>query len=219
MVWDLLKIITPVLLTAYLGARLAQHWQMRSWILQQKVNDRDQRYSELKTLYDDLDRIANRRLYRLRLLIWALKKADKDKIEERITSYAEVVTEWNEKFNSIVIRSVRILESGSYLIWSFEQMVSKPLLEIGSIAEGATRNFRATGSTNVSNSQWVQHEKNLDSLNYHLIDHMRNIYIELQKLKEERFFIIEDGRLNREFTDLSKVSSIHLIKAIFQQRY
>lgn len=219
MVWDLLKIITPVLLTAYLGARLAQHWQLRSWILQQKVNDREQRYSELKALYDDLDKIANRRLYRLRLLIWALKRGDKDLIEERIKSYGEVVTEWNEKFNSIVIRSVRILDTGSYLIWSFEQLVSKPLIEIGSVAETATRNFRTTGATKISNAQWSIYQQKLDTLNYHLIDHMRNIYIELQKLKDDRFSIIEEGKMARETTDLSKVSSVHLVKAIFQQRY
>ena len=221
--WELIKAVAPaavtVVLTAYVGSKIAQHWQLRSWILQQKITDRDQKYTELKSLYDDLDRIVNRRLYRLRTLIWALKREDKAVVEDKISAYAEIVAEWNEKLNSLFVRFVRNLSSGSFLFWRFEQEVSNPLIETGAVAEKATRAFRTGGKTGVSNSSWAQYEARLDLANHRLIEIMRDLYVELQKLKDGRFTIAEEvGELRGELTDLSKVSSIRLIQAIFQPR-
>jgi len=224
MFWDLIKIVAPgiatVLLTAYIGNKIAQHWQLRSWILQQKIADKDQKYTELKSLYDDLDRIANRRLYRLRSLIWALKSREPKRIEDKTSDYAEIVAEWNEKVNSIFIRFVKTLRSGSSLYLTFEQTVFNPLVEIGGATEKAARTYRLNRQTNVPNSVWANYENRLDLVNRRLIEVMRDLYDELQKLKDGRFAIAEEiGELRGEFTDLSKVSSIRLIQAIFQPRY
>ena len=92
---QVLLLLLGFLLTTVVGGLLGFYFQTRTW-------DSNRRESELQAaaaVFDDLSRILDRRLYRMRQLNWRLSSADKAQIEDAMASYRQSVLEWNENLN------------------------------------------------------------------------------------------------------------------------
>lgn len=60
---SLLAIIVSFVLTGLIGNRLAQAWQARNWLLQQRFLGQEKEYVELKELADEIASLLGVRIY------------------------------------------------------------------------------------------------------------------------------------------------------------
>jgi hypothetical protein len=104
MATGIISIILTFILTGLIGNFLAQQWQQRNWMNQQKLQGEEKHYFALTALWEELMNLASRRLWRMRRLMNALVEGDNQKIEERRNEYDAVLSEWNEKFQSMMVR-------------------------------------------------------------------------------------------------------------------
>jgi uncharacterized membrane protein len=68
---SLVPIAVGFLLTTVLGGSLGFYFQQRTWNHQHAVQRREQRHEQAIRVFEELSRLMDRRLYRLRLLYWS----------------------------------------------------------------------------------------------------------------------------------------------------
>ena len=104
-----------IILTAFLAALLAYFFQNRSWNHQHQVQAAEQQYQlraqlmeqereRAVLIFDEVSRLMDKRLYRLRLLYWRLKSGHggtewPTETAERFEEYRQVLYEWNDSIN------------------------------------------------------------------------------------------------------------------------
>jgi hypothetical protein len=112
---QLVPVVAGFLLTTVIGGLLGFLLQNRSWEHQHKVlaseQERQRRLQiaeqerkEAVQIFDEISRLMDKRLYRLRLVYWSLKEeSDPGKrspaAEERWKEYRQVLYEWNDSVN------------------------------------------------------------------------------------------------------------------------
>jgi hypothetical protein len=111
---DLIPDITVILAT-FLAALLAYVFQNRSWNHQHQVQAAEQQYQlqmqlmeqereRAVLIFDEISRLMDKRLYRLRLVYWRLKSGHDGtgwpaETAERFEEYRQVLYEWNDSIN------------------------------------------------------------------------------------------------------------------------
>lgn len=111
---DLIPDITVILATL-LAALLAYVFQNRSWDHQHQVQAAEQQYQlraqlleqereRAVLIFDEVSRLMDKRLYRLRLVYWRLKSGHDGtgwpaEAAERFEEYRQVLYEWNDSIN------------------------------------------------------------------------------------------------------------------------
>jgi hypothetical protein len=112
---SLLPVITGFLLTSVLGGLLGFFFQNRSWEHQHKIQQAEQeRQRQLQlaeqargqalAVFDEISRLMDKRLYRLRLVCWSLQGDDGQSEHSRLArsrfkDYQQVLYEWNDSIN------------------------------------------------------------------------------------------------------------------------
>lgn len=104
-----------VILTTVLAALLAYVFQNRSWDHQHQVNTEEKQFESRRQLvaqeqeravliFDEISRLMDKRLYRLRLIYWRMKPGRDNgswpaEARERFEEYRQVLYEWNDAVN------------------------------------------------------------------------------------------------------------------------
>jgi hypothetical protein len=106
----LLPVIIGFLLTTVLGGLLATYLQRQSWSHQFRAQAAAQDIDRATQVFEEVSRLLDRRLYRMRRLYWALC-ADVDSppradAQARMDDYVAVLYEWNDGIN----RNLALLE-------------------------------------------------------------------------------------------------------------
>lgn len=96
-------LLLTFVLTGVIGNRLLHAWQFRNWIKQQRFLGAEKEYLELKVLFDEIVRLAGRRLSRMQRLQGALGLED-EIVRRRLQEYDESLSEWNERLASFNVR-------------------------------------------------------------------------------------------------------------------
>ncbi len=101
---DLLPLVVGFLLTSVLGGLLGYLFQGRAWAHQHEVQQRDQERQQALRTFEEVSRLLDRRLYRMRRLYWtargrALGTSDQAELESAQAGYREVLFEWNDNLN------------------------------------------------------------------------------------------------------------------------
>src|SRR5204863_5791423 len=105
---DMTKTLVPVfvgfLLTTVLGGVLGYIFQQRGWNHQYKVQLQRQERERAVAIFEEVSRLMDRRLYRLKLLYWSLPAGRADGTrsplaEPRMDDYRQVLYEWNDSIN------------------------------------------------------------------------------------------------------------------------
>jgi Putative peptidoglycan binding domain len=104
MVTDLLPLVVGFLLTSVLGGLLGYLFQRRSWAHQYEVQQRDQERQQALRTFEEVSRLLDRRLYRMRRLYWAargraLGTSDEAELASAQAGNREVLFEWNDNLN------------------------------------------------------------------------------------------------------------------------
>lgn len=100
---NLAPIIVGFLLTTVVGGLFGFLLQTRSWNHQHKVQIAEAEKQRAVQIFEEVSRLMDKRLYRLRLLRWGLL-SDKEsthspRTEESMTQYRAVLCEWNDGIN------------------------------------------------------------------------------------------------------------------------
>ena len=101
---ELLPVVAGFLLTTVLGGSLGFFFQQRSWAHQHTVQRMEQERERAVQIFEEVSRLMDKRLYRLRLLYWGLAgESDNAKwsalSESRMEDYRKVLYEWNDSIN------------------------------------------------------------------------------------------------------------------------
>lgn len=84
-------------LTSVLGSTIAYFYERR----RAKTDLRERQREAARTVYEELSRLMDKRLYRMRQFAWALDRAvaDKQDVESKWSDYRGVLYEWNDSLN------------------------------------------------------------------------------------------------------------------------
>ena len=123
-------------LTAIIAAKLAhQNWQNQHW--EQKREER--RTAALATV-NTLSLLVDRRLYRQRKFLWALRRGNEKSLEAARLEYAAVVAEWMENLGRM--KASLWADFDRYTMIDFEERIHDEFARIGKSLEAGFRNKR-----------------------------------------------------------------------------
>lgn len=104
MLTAIVTILLTFLFTGFVSNWLIQKWQQRNWVNQQRFLGEQKEYDNLKALSEEIIQISGRRFSRMRRLLSVLRRPDDNLVRQRLQSYDETLSEWNEKLNSFLAR-------------------------------------------------------------------------------------------------------------------
>lgn len=103
---QLALLLTGFLLTGVLGGGLGYFFQRRAWTHQYRVERRDEGRRQASNTFEEVSRLLDRRLYRMRLVYWAAKRRTKGggtaQLSTALDGYRAVLLEWNDNLNRIL---------------------------------------------------------------------------------------------------------------------
>jgi hypothetical protein len=104
---DLVPLVVGFLLTSVLGGLLGYLFQQRAWSHQHQLQQRDQERQQAVRTFEEVSRLLDRRLYRMRRLYWAARRralgtGDQAELASAQAGYHEVLFEWNDNLNRIL---------------------------------------------------------------------------------------------------------------------
>ena len=109
---QVLLLVLGFVLTTVLGGALGYYFQRRTW----EANRRESERVAAATVFDEISRAMDERLYRMRLVYWALKAHDQGRIEGAMTEYRSVLTKWNDNLNRTLALAYRYFGPD---VWTF----------------------------------------------------------------------------------------------------
>lgn len=104
---DLILLLVGFVLTTVLGGAVGSFLQRRAWNEQHRVQKRDEAKKQALATFEEISRLFDRRIYRMRLLNTALVNARRDKgSADALTAargeYRAVLMEWNDNLNRVL---------------------------------------------------------------------------------------------------------------------
>ncbi|MGZ8845824.1 MAG: hypothetical protein ACXW3C_05115 [Pyrinomonadaceae bacterium] len=97
---DFAKLVLGFLLTTICGGLLGFLFQRRHARHQWLLSRWEKELEEAQTVFGEVSRLLDRRLYRTKRLLWALNRPDV--LQQRLDEYITIVTEWNDNINRIL---------------------------------------------------------------------------------------------------------------------
>ena len=88
-------LVLGFVLTTVVGGVLGYYFQRRTW----DANRRESERSAAAKVFDDISRVMDERLYRMRLLYWGLRSGDTNRIAAAMAEYRATLVKWNDNLN------------------------------------------------------------------------------------------------------------------------
>jgi hypothetical protein len=138
----LVPLIAGFLLTTVLGGLLGSFFQRRAWAHQHAVQLREQGREQAIRVFEEVSRLMDKRLYRLRLLYWslALGRPDdqqSDMPDDQMNGYRQVLYDWNDNIN----RNLALLQQyfGDQVRNQFDNVIGAEFVMLGANVESSWR--------------------------------------------------------------------------------
>lgn len=185
-----------------LGAIFGAWFQQRNWRHQHREQLRQERRAAALTLVEDLSNLMDRRLYRQRRFIWALRSGHKERICRAITEYNEALFDWNDNYGRIKARLWSLFDRGEFL--RFEDEIHNRFQKAGAIIEEVANKM-------VPISALAAQERELNRLGYQCQLMMKSL---LERIAKERLAGLQD-QLTVSHDNWDNLSDVFLIKRLF----
>jgi hypothetical protein len=134
---ELLPLIVGFLLSTVLGGLLGFYFQNRTWRHQNNAKVLEAELQTALKVFEDVSKLMDKRLYRMRLLFWRLNSSqyDQEDIERHMELYREVLHEWNSNVN----RNLALIQCyfGSDIRKKIDYEIYKQIRAIGRALEKA----------------------------------------------------------------------------------
>lgn len=138
-----LLLITVAL--SIVGAAVASSLQQKAWEVQSRRSMEDAQLVRAQQLSDKFIYLADRRLYRVRRLLWSLGPRSSIDTEDSLGDYRKSVFEWNDNFG--YLRANLSSLYGFNLVLEFEEEIHHEFQAIGAEIEALVRQQRHTGGS------------------------------------------------------------------------
>jgi hypothetical protein len=142
----LVPLVVGFLLTTVAGGLLGVYLQRRSWSHQYNVQLAAAARDRAIALFEELSRLLDRRLYRMRRLYWTLRRERERPLSERgaksLEAYDAVLFEWNDNIN----RNLALLERsfGSRMRKQLDDEIGATMRSVGVALENELKNPNAS---------------------------------------------------------------------------
>jgi hypothetical protein len=140
-------VVIGFLLTTVIGGLLGFLFQRRAWSHQHAVQVHEQERERAVAIFEEVSRLMDRRLYRLRLLFWSLPKrgpggSEHELATRRLEDYRQVLFDWNDNIN----RNLALLQQyfGSSFRYSLDHAVGGRFVTLGGEVERLWRKEKST---------------------------------------------------------------------------
>ncbi len=121
-------------LTTIVGGILGYYFQKRSWEHQHKAMLIETELKAANEVFQELSRLMDVRLYRMRKIIWGCKARKKDsEMEKRWDMYRQVLYDWNDNLNRNLALTQRYF--GSKMRYDLERIINEKFRALGSMLE------------------------------------------------------------------------------------
>lgn len=102
----LFLLLVGFVLTTILGGGLTYVFQRANWRHQYRVQREDLRRDQALKTFEEVSKLLDQRLYRMRQLYWAAKakarrRGDAERFDEALAGYRAVLQDWNDNLNRI----------------------------------------------------------------------------------------------------------------------
>jgi hypothetical protein len=109
---QVLLLILGFVLTTVVGGVLGYYYQRRTW----DANRRESERTAAGSVFDEISRAMDERLYRMRLVYWSLKQRDEDRILAAMAEYRGALIKWNDNLNRNLALAFRYFGRD---VWAF----------------------------------------------------------------------------------------------------
>jgi hypothetical protein len=200
MLVDLLLVIFAIVLSI-IGAMVASSMQQKGWTEQYRRSIEDAQLQRAQALCDKFVELSDRRIYRLRRLLWAVAgqgRIDRDKARE---DYLESVFAWNDSFGYF---RANLLSFYSFSeVVEFESEIHNRFQKLGARVENVLHNESVSLGTGIN--------REIDLL-------AKDCYAFCARLQQH----IRDRTLPHfadaeeiSFENVGRLSSMHLIRRLY----
>jgi hypothetical protein len=202
------NIIISFVLISLVGNYLLSAYQYRAWVRQRRFEKKAESIQYLYDLFAELTSLMSKRRYAMLKLVYALRKNDKDRINNARIEYKKYLDEWNTKLNAFLIKVVFHLDEDEMMY--LEDHINADFVAIGQEIELCLRDAR-----NATNSRLASIENKLNSLNRDIINIIRDIYRKIHKIEKQEIFT-EDILLRTN--EYSEAHTLVLFRNLFRTR-
>ena len=131
---------------AILGSGAGVFFQHRSWKHQENVRKQDRELAAAQAVFEETSKNLDERLYRCRQIIFAFRKGDQKKIDQKFDEYREVLYRWNDNINRTYANIEIYFGSPSRQLLEFKIM--KEVIYLGMLLEREYNNHPNKKSLN-----------------------------------------------------------------------
>ena len=132
---ELVLLLLGFLLTTLLGGYLAQSWQNRAHAFEREVAHRRSEQQAATQLFEELSRLMDKRLYRMRRLHTGMADPSaRGDMKNRWGAYRDTLFEWNENLNRNLALTQRYF--GDEARQALELEINEGFRELGTLLEG-----------------------------------------------------------------------------------
>lgn len=130
---DFAKLVLGFLLTTICGGLLGFLFQRRHARHQWLLSRWEKELEEAQTVFGEVSRLFDRRLYRTKRLLWALNRPDVR--QQRRDEYTTIVTEWNDNINRIL--ALMAINFSDELRNEVDYKIGNEFVQIGRLLESS----------------------------------------------------------------------------------
>jgi hypothetical protein len=141
---ELLLLLAGFLLTSVIGGFLGYWLQRRAWGEQERARSAQAEREAATSFFEDLSRLFDRRLHRMRELDgWLGRAGETADVERSLTRYRAAVDDWNDNLNRMLSLARRYFGQGlrDYLDYD----LGRRFVTVGVRLEARVREYRKDG--------------------------------------------------------------------------
>jgi hypothetical protein len=203
------SILLTFLLTGLIGNWLAQRWQQRNWMNQQRFLGEEKEYISLKDLWEQLSGLAAKRLWRMRWVLFAIDDKNDAAVQERLVEYTSVLSEWNEKFTPMCARLTLLTR------WAFtyelDRGIQNDFVNAGLKLERLVK--ARLSNQHVDRRGTLMLHKEFDVLSGRLFAFNRDVLRAVERQRARTYYGVE---VEYSKSNLEKFGNWQLLKALFK---
>ncbi|HZA26518.1 MAG TPA: peptidoglycan-binding domain-containing protein [Actinomycetota bacterium] len=126
-------LVLGFVLTTVVGGFLGFYYQRRTW----DANRRESERTAAASVFDEISRAMDERLYRMRLVYWGIKQGNDERIVSAMGKYREALFKWNDNLNRNLALAYRYFGRD---VWAFlSGVLYEEFAIIGRHLEGQVR--------------------------------------------------------------------------------
>ena len=199
-------VIVGFILTGIVGNRLAQAWQQRHWLSQQRFLGHEKEYTSLRDLCDEISKSISRRLWAMRRVQLSFSSGTID-VRERLKAYDEALSGWNESLSSFYVR-LTLYSSYEYAVRLED--IQKQMALYGSRIEKIA--VQKISGTPPPQTQIRESRIDLDSIQGIIFEFNRDLLNIVGVRREDLYY---GSKIEYRSYNLPYFSTLDLFKALF----